>query len=126
MSPIKAVRGVRDILPEESQRWQRVESAARRTFEAYGYEEIRIPLFERTELFARGIGGETDIVTKEMYTFEDKGGESLTLRPEATASLMRAYISCSNSRDEYTMASAMSLRNWSGVTPGLPRNRPPA
>src|SRR5215467_4059147 len=92
MSLIKAVRGVRDILPEESQRWQRVESAARRTFESYGYDEIRIPLFERTELFSRGIGGETDIVKKEMYTFEDKGGESLTLRPEATASLMRAYI----------------------------------
>jgi histidyl-tRNA synthetase len=92
MSPIKAVRGVRDILPEESERWQRVEGAARQTFEAYGYDEIRIPLFERTELFSRGIGGETDIVKKEMYTFEDKGGESLTLRPEATASLMRAYI----------------------------------
>jgi len=92
MTPLKAVRGVRDILPAESERWQRVEAAARRTFEAYGYEEIRIPLFERTELFARGIGDETDIVKKEMYTFEDRNGESLTLRPEATASLMRAYI----------------------------------
>jgi histidyl-tRNA synthetase len=92
MPPLKAVRGVRDILPAESGHWQRVEAAARRTFEAYGYDEIRIPLFERTELFARGIGDETDIVKKEMYTFEDRGGESLTLRPEATASLMRAYI----------------------------------
>jgi histidyl-tRNA synthetase len=92
MAPIRAVRGVRDILPEESPRWQRVEEAARQVFEAWGYREIRLPLFERTELFARGIGGETDIVKKEMYTFDDKGGESLTLRPEATAGLLRAYI----------------------------------
>jgi histidyl-tRNA synthetase len=89
---IKAVRGVRDILPVESLRWQRVEAAAREVFEAYGYREIRLPIFERTEVFARGIGDETDIVRKEMYTFEDRGGDSLTLRPEATASLMRAYI----------------------------------
>jgi len=89
---IKAVRGVRDILPSETGRWQRVEAASRATFEAYGYREIRLPLFERTELFARGIGDETDIVTKEMYTFEDRGGDSLTLRPEATAGLVRAYI----------------------------------
>lgn len=90
--PIKAVRGVRDILPAESPRWQRVEAAARRVFEACGYREIRLPLFERTELFARGIGEVTDIVQKEMYTFADRGGESLTLRPEATAALLRAYI----------------------------------
>src|SRR3990167_3735530 len=90
--PIKAVRGVRDILPAEAPRWQRVEAAARRVFEAYGYREIRLPLFERTELFARGIGSATDIVQKEMYTFEDRSGESVTLRPEATASLLRAYI----------------------------------
>jgi histidyl-tRNA synthetase len=89
---IKAVRGVRDILPSETGRWQRVEAAGRATFEAYGYREIRLPLFERTELFARGIGDETDIVKKEMYTFEDRGGDSLTLRPEATAGLVRAYI----------------------------------
>ena len=89
---IKAVRGVRDILPPEAPRWQRVEAAARRVFETYGYREIRVPLFERTELFARGIGDETDIVKKEMYTFEDRGGDSLTLRPEATACVLRAYI----------------------------------
>jgi histidyl-tRNA synthetase len=92
MPPIKAVRGVRDILPTETGRWQRVEAAARRVFETYGYREIRLPLFERTELFARGIGGETDVVKKEMYTFDDRSGESLTLRPEATASVLRAYI----------------------------------
>ena len=89
---IKAVRGVRDILPSETVTWPRVEAAGRKTFEAYGYREIRLPLFERTELFARGIGDETDIVKKEMYTFDDRGGDSLTLRPEATAGLLRAYI----------------------------------
>ncbi len=89
---IKAVRGVHDILPADTPRWQRVEATARRVFEAHGYHEIRPPIFERTELFARGIGELTDIVQKEMYTFEDKGGESLTLRPEATASVLRAYV----------------------------------
>lgn len=89
---VKAVRGVHDILPEASVMWQRVETTARRVFEAYGYREIRLPIFERTELFARGIGEATDIVQKEMYTFEDRAGESLTLRPEATASILRAYI----------------------------------
>src|SRR5262249_53382500 len=92
MSPIKAVRGVRDILPSEVERWQRVEAAGRRVFESHGYREIRRALFERTELFGRGIGDETDIVKKEMYTFEDRSGDSLTLRPEATASVLRAYI----------------------------------
>jgi histidyl-tRNA synthetase len=92
MTSVKAVRGVRDILPGEARRWQRVEAAARQTFEAYGYQDIRLPLFERTELFARGIGDETDIVKKEMYTFLDRSGESVTLRPEATASVLRAYI----------------------------------
>jgi len=89
---IQSVRGVRDILPAEALKFQRVESTARAVFEAYGYEEIRLPIFERTELFARGIGEATDIVQKEMYTFEDRGGESTTLRPEATAGLLRAYI----------------------------------
>ena len=89
---IKAVRGVHDILPADAPRWQRVEAVARQVFEAYGYREIRPPLFERTELFARGIGEVTDIVQKEMYTFEDRSGESLTLRPEATASVLRAYV----------------------------------
>ena len=89
---IRAIRGVHDILPPESATWQHVEATARRVFEAYGYREIRLPVFERTELFARGIGEVTDIVQKEMYTFEDRAGESVTLRPEATASLLRAYI----------------------------------
>ena len=87
---IKGVRGAPDILPAEVGRWQRVETAARRILESFGYEEIRTPVFERTELFVRGIGEGTDIVQKEMYTFTDKGGESLTLRPEATAAVVRA------------------------------------
>ncbi len=89
---IRAVRGVHDILPAEGEKWRAVERTARRTFEAYAYEEIRLPIFERTELFARGIGEVTDIVQKEMYTFDDRSGESVTLRPEATAGLLRAYI----------------------------------
>jgi len=87
---IKGVRGAPDILPAEVARWQRVETESRRVLENYGYHEIRTPIFERTELFVRGIGEGSDIVQKEMYTFTDKGGESLTLRPEATAAVVRA------------------------------------
>jgi histidyl-tRNA synthetase len=89
---IKAIRGMRDILPPESSRWQWVETVAREVFDLYGYQEIRLPLIERTELFARSIGEETDIVAKEMYTFPDRKGDSLTLRPEATASVVRAVL----------------------------------
>src|SRR2546422_153642 len=89
---IRAVRGVHDILPGEGEKWRRVERIAREVFDSYGYEEIRLPIFERTELFARSIGEATDIVQKEMYTFQDRGGDSVTLRPEATAGLLRAYI----------------------------------
>ncbi len=88
---IKGVRGAPDILPDESGRWQALERVARDVLDRYGYAEIRTPMFERTELFVRGIGETTDIVEKEMYTFDDRGGESLTLRPEATASIMRAF-----------------------------------
>lgn len=89
---IKAVKGTRDILPPASGLWNRMESVAREAFRAYNYREIRTPIFEETRLFARGVGQETDIVSKEMYTFEDRDGSSLTLRPENTASVMRAYI----------------------------------
>jgi len=89
---IKAIRGMRDILPPETSRWQWVESVAREVFDLYGYKEIRLPLLERTELFARSIGADTDIVAKEMYTFPDRKGDSLTLRPEATASVVRAVL----------------------------------
>jgi len=83
--------GTRDLLPDEISRWQLVEDSTRRIFAQYGFQEIRTPIFEATELFARGIGGDTDIVGKEMYTFEDQSGKSITLRPEATASVVRAY-----------------------------------
>jgi histidyl-tRNA synthetase len=91
---IRAVKGTRDILPDETPAWQRVEAAAREVCERYGYREIRTPVFEQTELFARGIGADTDIVSKEMYSFEDRDEErsSLTLRPEATAGIVRAVI----------------------------------
>jgi histidyl-tRNA synthetase len=83
--------GTRDLLPDEISRWQLVEDSARRIFAQYGFQEIRTPIFEATDLFSRGIGGDTDIVGKEMYTFEDQSGKSITLRPEATASVVRAY-----------------------------------
>jgi histidyl-tRNA synthetase len=95
---IKAVRGTRDLLPPETALWNYVESAVRDVFRAYNFQEIRTPIFESTELFARGVGEETDIVAKEMFTWEDRGraesdkGQSLTLRPEATAGIVRAYI----------------------------------
>ncbi len=89
---ITAPRGVRDILPGESEKWRYIESVAYNLAKKYNYKEIIIPIFEHTELFSRGIGESTDIVMKEMYTFEDKAGRSLTLRPEATASIVRAYI----------------------------------
>ena len=89
---IKAIRGFSDILPDQIGKWQFVETAAREVFEGFGFTEIRIPIVERTELFTRGIGEATDIVEKEMYSFTDRSGNSLTLRPEATASLARAYL----------------------------------
>jgi histidyl-tRNA synthetase len=89
---MQAVRGTRDILPDEVAVWHRMEAAARDLFARYGYREVRTPVFEETELFARGIGTETDIVSKEMYTFADRDGGSLTLRPEATAGIVRAVI----------------------------------
>src|SRR5271168_3167374 len=95
---IKAVRGTRDLLPPETALWNFVESAVRDVFRAYNFQEIRTPIFESTELFARGVGEETDIVSKEMFNWEDRGraesdkGQSLTLRPENTAGIVRAYI----------------------------------
>ena len=95
---IKAVRGTRDLLPPDTALWNFVEATVRDVFRAYNFQEIRTPIFEATELFARGVGEETDIVSKEMYTWEDRGraesdkGQSLTLRPEATAGIVRAYI----------------------------------
>ncbi len=89
---IQLIRGFKDILPGESELWQRIEGEARALFENFAFREIRIPIMEKTELFKRSIGEETDIVEKEMYTFADRGGDLVTLRPEATASIVRAYI----------------------------------
>jgi histidyl-tRNA synthetase len=92
MEIIKSVRGMNDLLPPESARWLLVESRCRAHFERHGYQEIRTPVLESTALFSRGIGEATDIVEKEMYTFADRKGRSLTMRPEMTASCVRAYI----------------------------------
>lgn len=95
---IKAVRGTRDLLPPDTALWNFVEKTVREVFEAYNFQEIRTPIFEETQLFSRAVGEETDVVSKEMYTWEDRGraesdrGQSLTLRPEATAGIVRAYI----------------------------------
>src|SRR5210317_2092674 len=89
---IQAVRGMNDILPGESAAWQFLEDTLRRVISSYGYREIRLPLLEKTELFRRSIGEVTDIVEKEMYTFDDRNGDSLTLRPEGTASCVRACM----------------------------------
>lgn len=93
MSPrIQAVRGMNDVLPEESSRWSFLHMRARQILEAYGYREIRLPVVERTELFKRAVGETTDVVEKEMYCFEDRSGENLALRPEGTAGCVRAGI----------------------------------
>ena len=89
---IKAPRGTADILPADAALWRFVEKTASETARKFGYEEIRTPVFENTELFQRGVGDTTDVVQKEMYTFNDKGDRSITLRPEGTASAARAYI----------------------------------
>ncbi|MGZ8217624.1 histidine--tRNA ligase [Methylomagnum sp.] len=89
---IQAIRGMHDILPDQTPRWHHVEAVLRRVMAAYGYREIRLPLVEKTELFKRSIGEVTDIVEKEMYTFEDRNGDSLTLRPEGTAGCLRACL----------------------------------
>jgi histidyl-tRNA synthetase len=91
-SMIQLIRGFKDILPGEVELWQAVEKVARELLEDFGFKEIRIPIMERTELFARSIGEDTDIVEKEMYTFPDRKGDLVTLRPEATASIVRSYI----------------------------------
>jgi len=91
-APVSAIKGTKDILPQEARDWQRVEAACKNIFELYGYKEIRTPIFEATELFEKGTGETSDIVIKEMYTFTDKGGRSVTLRPEYTPSVARAII----------------------------------
>ena len=89
---LQSVKGLKDILPQQSLQWEHIETVARTLATNYGFSEIRIPIFEFTELYARSIGGTTDIVEKEMYTFLDRDGSSLTLRPEGTAGVVRAVL----------------------------------
>jgi len=114
---IEAQKGTRDILPDEIGRWQLVEERARETFERYGFREIRTPIFEGTELFARGIGEGSDIVAREMYTFNDRKGRSLTLRPENTAPVARAFI-------EHQMHRAPGLQRLYYIGPMFRYERP--
>ncbi len=117
MTPLASVKGMRDILPPSSVVWVQVEAAARRIFARFNYHEIRTPILEETALFARGVGEETDIVSKEMYTFEDRDGTSLTLRPEATASVLRAYI-------EHRRDQVAGLQKLYYIGPMFRRERP--
>lgn len=89
---IQKPKGTRDLLPDESYKWQEVEEKVKKVLSSYNFKEIRVPVFEYTELFQRGVGETTDVVQKEMYTFDDKGGRSITLRPEGTAGVVRAYL----------------------------------
>ena len=91
-SPIRSVKGTQDILPDQSSRWQDLELTIQKIMDRYGYKEIRTPAFENTEVFLRGVGQETDIVSKEMYSWTDQGGNNLTLKPELTAPVVRSFI----------------------------------
>jgi histidyl-tRNA synthetase len=123
MSTLKAVRGTRDLLPPETALWNRIEATARAVFARYNFGEIRTPVFEDTSLFARGVGEETDIVSKEMYTWEDRARaqsekpQSLTLRPENTAGVVRAYI-------EHKLGETGQLQKLYYIGPQFRRERP--
>jgi len=114
---MQTIRGFRDILPEHISLWQKVEKEASALFESFGFREIRIPVLEKTQLFARSIGETTDIVEKEMYTFPDRKGEKLTLRPEATASICRSYI-------QHKMYATDPVRKFYMTGPMFRRERP--
>ncbi len=114
---INAVKGFKDILPDEAGKWRYVEERAREIFSSFGVREIRTPVLEKTELFRRGIGAATDIVEKEMYSFLDRGEENLTLRPEATASVIRAYV-------EHSLYAADPAAKLFTIGPMFRRERP--
>ena len=114
---IPSVRGTRDIVPGEVERWQQLEDVARRICRQYGYQEIRTPVLEREELFAKGTGESTDIVQKEMYTFTDKGGERVTMRPEATPSMVRAFV-------QHSLEQAMATAKLYSLGPMFRYERP--
>ena len=117
MNPLRAVKGMNDVLPEAMSRWHRVEECFRSFGARYGFGELRFPVVEPTSLFVRGIGDATDIVEKEMYTFTDKGEQSLTLRPEGTASAARAYI-------QHTVHAREPVTKWIYRGPMYRRERP--
>jgi histidyl-tRNA synthetase len=117
MSILQAVRGTRDVLPPETELWNHIETVARGVFERYSFGEIRTPIFEETQLFSRGVGEETDIVSKEMYTFTPEPGQSLTLRPENTAGVVRAYI-------EHQLGETGQLQKLYYIGPQFRRERP--
>ncbi len=117
MQPLRAVKGMNDLLPEEMPRWHRVEETFLRLSRRYGYAEVRTPIVEPTQLFVRSIGEVTDIVEKEMYTFVDKGEQSLTLRPEGTASTVRAYV-------QHTVYAREAVTKWIYLGPMYRRERP--
>ncbi len=119
MSILQAVRGTRDLLPPETELWNHIDSTARRVFERYSFGEIRTPVLEDTQLFARGVGEETDIVSKEMYTFtpDAESAQSLTLRPENTAGVVRAYI-------EHQLGETGQLQKLYYIGPQFRRERP--
>ncbi|MGI5900345.1 MAG: histidine--tRNA ligase [Christensenellales bacterium] len=106
MKALQAMKGTKDVLPQDSYRWQHLEAIARECAHKAGFREIRTPVFERTELFQRGVGDSTDVVQKEMYTFDDKGGRSITLKPEGTAGTVRALI------ESGLVADAMPLKAY--------------
>ena len=114
---LQALKGFKDVLPGESEKWAFLEQTARKVFQHYGYAEIKTPILERTELFARTIGAATDIVEKEMYTFADRSGDSVTLRPEATASVLRAFI-------EHHLHTLQPLQKLFSIGPMFRHERP--
>ncbi len=114
---IQLIRGFKDVLPGESELWQHIEQTAAGLFAEFGFKEIRIPIMERTELFARSIGEDTDIVEKEMYTFPDRKGDLITLRPEATASICRSYI-------QHKLYAADPVKKFYTIGPMFRRERP--
>lgn len=116
---IKAITGTKDILPSDVSRWQYLENLLRETFKTFNYKEIRTPIFEETALFARGIGEETDIVSKEMYTFKDRSETSITLRPENTAGVVRSFI-------EQSLGAQQSLNKLYYIGPMFRQERPQA
>ena len=115
----KSIKGTRDILPDETVRWQAVEQAIRTVMQTFNYKDIRTPVFEETALFARSIGELTDIVGKEMYTFTDRSGTSLTLKPEMTASVVRAYL-------QHNLGEQQPLVKLYYLTPTFRQERPQA